>query len=55
MDRQELIKQIIFRMTIFFFICIATGFILSDLNIHSQLSGDKQNVQDYRGNQGSGS
>lgn len=49
MDRNEVIKQIALRMIVFFLICIATGFILSDLNIHSQLAeGNSQNVQDFR-------
>jgi hypothetical protein len=54
MNEEQLKRQMIFRLTVFFLLSIVIGFVLSDLNIHSQLSGDNQNVQDYRGNQGRG-
>jgi hypothetical protein len=54
MDENYLKRQMIFRLTVFFLLTIVIGFVLSDLNIHSQISGDNQNVQDFRGNQGIG-
>ena len=54
MTEEQLKRQAIFRLTVFFLLSIVIGFVLSDLNIHSQLSGDNQNVQDFRGNQDSG-
>ena len=41
----ELLKrQMYFRLTIFFLICIVVGFTLSDLNISSQM-GEKESEQ----------
>jgi len=43
---EQLKRQMYFRLVIFFLITIVTGFILSDLNIHSQM--DRQTIQDLR-------
>ena len=47
----ELLKrQMYFRLTIFFLICIVVGFTLSDLNINSQMDEkeSEQTVTDMR-------
>ena len=47
---EQLKRQMYFRLTVFFLICIVVGFTFSDLNIHSQLKGNEQNVYDLRAN-----
>jgi preprotein translocase subunit SecG len=47
---EQLKRQMYFRLTIFFLICIVVGFIFSDLNINSQMNEkeSEQTVNDMR-------
>jgi hypothetical protein len=46
MDHDQLKRQMIFRLTVFFLITIVIGFVLGDLNVHSQMkeSQDVRNI-----------
>jgi hypothetical protein len=47
---EQLKRQMYFRLTIFFLICIVVGFTFSDLNINSQMNGkeNEQTINDMR-------
>jgi len=46
MDHDLLKRQMIFRLVVVFLITVVIGFILGDINVHSQM--DEQTVQDLR-------